>query len=78
MSERDHTYTCEVCGGTFTDDSTEEERMAEAVALFGAEHMDGEETASVCDDCHKRVLAWAREKGLIPVSGDLHEPGDHP
>jgi len=54
-------FKCEACGGTFTKGWTDEEALAESAALgFGGD------LAVICDDCHEQLMAWAKEKGLLP------------
>ena len=51
-------YTCEVCGGSFLSDWTEDDAMEEAEELYGKEVMDKHRDAvvSVCDDCYQEYL----------------------
>ena len=48
-------FTCESCGETFTTESTELEKVAEAERNFGRVPDD---PASLCDDCYKEFMKW--------------------
>jgi hypothetical protein len=52
MSGRE--YTCEACRGVFEQGWSDEERDAEALAIFG--ELAEEDKAIVCDDCFKRMM----------------------
>jgi hypothetical protein len=56
-----HTYTCDMCGGTFTSERSREEANAEARELFGVENASEQpDMAEVCDDCFR----------LLGITGD--------
>lgn len=56
-------YTCELCGGAFLAEQSDEEAWAEAELVFGQHHEDGG-VARVCDGCWARVMrAEHRYKG---------------
>lgn len=48
----DHTFRCELCGGTFLDDSPENRREKEFRETFPDEEYTPENTASCCDECY--------------------------
>ena len=52
------TYTCAQCGETFKSEWSDEEAQAEARANFSPEEL--ADTAVVCDDCYKMLMAWYR------------------
>lgn len=61
MSECPGHFECAKCHRTFTKTRSEEEVLAEARSMFGAEAVaDPADRVSLCDDCHHEVLAWAR------------------
>ena len=46
------TYTCEMCGGAFTDGWSDTEANAEALAIWGvANASERDDMAVICDDC---------------------------
>ena len=47
------TYTCAMCGEAFNEGWTDEEAMAESVAVFGK--LRPEELDVVCDDCYQKI-----------------------
>jgi hypothetical protein len=57
------TFTCEVCGGTFTAAWSLAEADAEAEKRCGVQHASAkvgpadDEMAVLCEDCFKRVMA---------------------
>jgi hypothetical protein len=51
-------YQCEICGGWFTKTVSDEDAQAEQSALW--QPQPGEENGIACDDCFRRVLAWAQ------------------
>ena len=46
-------YKCEMCGGIYESDRSNEEAHAEAEELFG--NLDGDR-AIVCDDCWNKMM----------------------
>jgi DNA-directed RNA polymerase subunit RPC12/RpoP len=61
-------YRCEACGEEYVAERTAAECVAEQEVLFGKEH-DPKDAAVVCDDCHKKILAWyerQRRRGEQP------------
>ena len=54
-----HTFTCELCGGTFDSDQPDEAAHAEAVRLWGRRG-DAGEMGVVCENCFQDVMAWWR------------------
>jgi threonine synthase len=63
MSET-RSYTCENCGGTFEDEWTEAEAVAEYRKLFPADEK-LEEAVPICDPCYEEITAWARSEGML-------------
>lgn len=61
-------FRCERCGGVFPKAWTDEEAAAEAKAVWGAVPAP-EEAATICDDCYREFLAWARANGLTDDGG---------
>jgi len=61
MSGEGDWYECEVCHGSFQKTRSDEEALAEARALYPAEHVARpEDQGTVCDDCFRIVFAWLR------------------
>ena len=54
-----HTYTCAVCGGTFTSARPDDEAKAEARTLFPEMH--GQPHAEICDTCFKAFMRWHKD-----------------
>jgi len=70
-------YTCEACGGVFDSPRSEAEAIAEAVAVFGRGPAAGD-MARVCDDCYRRIMAWAGDSvGTNQGTRQNPEPGKH-
>lgn len=53
------TFTCGVCGETFVKGRTDEEAAAEMRTTWQP-HEGDDDLGTVCDDCFKRVMAWAK------------------
>lgn len=50
-------YTCDDCGGVFTEAWTDEEAEAEALENFGVPHASQQPSmARVCDDCYQEIM----------------------
>ena len=64
------TYTCAMCGGTFVNETPEEERLAEVRSHFG-QSIQKEETTVVCDDCYKRMDP-AKHPHLVELAVQEH------
>lgn len=62
MSGVGEPYTCEVCKGEFVKAWPDDRAAAEHETVFGAPPED--DAGLVCDDCYKRVIAWAATRGL--------------
>ncbi len=52
-------FTCDVCGGRFTKERSDEECWDEALDLYPADQIAREGVGTVCDDCYQQVIAWA-------------------
>jgi hypothetical protein len=67
------TYTCEACGGTFTEGWTDAAANAEARAVFGVDHEQDPTMAVVCDDCYRLMTAaippkdFARKQQIVDI-----------
>ena len=65
------TFTCEACGGTFTEAWSEAEANADAEARFGVQNAStkigqaDDEMAVVCEDCF-RLMEKLDATGLLP------------
>lgn len=57
------TFECEHCHRTFTKVWTDEQALDDATKVFG--EIEESERAIVCEDCYERIMAWAREEGLL-------------
>lgn len=55
---KENEFKCDLCNGIFTTDWTDEEADKEYERDF-PDHV-GEKRASVCDDCHKKVMQWLK------------------
>lgn len=66
MTGQGETFTCGNCGGTFVKGWSDEEAAEEYAVNMPGETKDPAEQAYLCDDCYPRLLAWARDEGLIP------------
>jgi hypothetical protein len=62
------TFVCEVCHETFERDPafTEEMARAEYEALHHKPFPGFEHVGMACTECGAKVIAWAREKGILP------------
>lgn len=59
-------YTCEGCGKTFKSSWSEADSLMEYQENFSEEvRCDADGIAAVCDNCYRRFMKWAREKGLV-------------
>ena len=58
VSGTGESYTCENCGGTFTKGWSDEQAQAESESLYPAQDL--EETGIVCDNCFRKIMAWAQ------------------
>jgi hypothetical protein len=59
-----HTYTCELCGGSFVSDRPDEAAQAEALRLWGRRG-DAGDMGIVCEECFLAVMAWLRGRRLL-------------
>lgn len=57
-------FTCEGCGGTFLDPTTEETKMKEFREHFP--NCPHEDRASLCEDCYKVFMEWFRDNPPVP------------
>lgn len=48
-------FKCEMCGGIFDKERSDEETQAEAQELWNIDKLPEEEQAIVCDDCFKII-----------------------
>jgi len=62
------TYTCEHCGGTFTEGWSAEERQQEYEETFPSNQE--EEKVILCDGCYNELMEVVRERGLAPTGTD--------
>jgi hypothetical protein len=62
------TFECQVCHETFERDPkfTEEMARAEYEALHHKPFPGIEQVGIACSECSKKVIEWAREKGMLP------------
>jgi DNA-directed RNA polymerase subunit RPC12/RpoP len=60
-------FTCASCGETFDRDPdwTAEDAKDEYERAFGRP-VRMEDVGVVCDDCHRKIMDWAKRKGLLP------------
>lgn len=53
----DRTYTCDLCGGTFTAARDDEDAQREALEMFG-KRGDHPDMAIVCHDCYLKIMGY--------------------
>ena len=68
MSDEHRHFICAVCKLEFVSDPsvTHEERVLEYQLTHEKEFPGEEHVSQVCQDCYPKVMAFARERGLIP------------
>jgi ssDNA-binding Zn-finger/Zn-ribbon topoisomerase 1 len=56
-------YTCDHCGGTFVQEWSDADALAEYEEAFSAEERaeDDEPPVRVCDDCYKLLMARRKQ-----------------
>jgi hypothetical protein len=61
---RKRTFLCDCCHGRFEESQSEREALIEQNHLFPG--LKTSERVKVCEPCFKKIIAWAKEKGLVP------------
>jgi hypothetical protein len=59
VSGTDEAFECEVCHGVYLKARSDEEALAEMRETWQPTSGD-DDLGTVCDDCFRRVLAWAQ------------------
>ena len=62
-------YTCEVCGGTYETEKTNEQAMMEYHAALQKQQLpDDGNHAIICDDCFKQFNSWYESLSLDQIN----------
>lgn len=57
-------FVCKGCDGIYRKTTTDEEMIAECEETFGS-LAENEPVETLCDDCYKEFMDWAKERGIV-------------